>query len=133
MNVISLIMAALQGLSSVMLNPNVQGGNGKRMKDAANILGILTELLGRGDEAHEELKAFAEIIQRMADEKRNPTPEEWATLKARSDAAHDVIQDAAAEAAEPVPVDRGGNPLEPDPEPEPDVTEEPEPPNEPTE
>ena len=120
MNVIQLIMAALQGLSSVMLNPNVQGGNGKRMKDAANLLGILTELLARGDEAHEELKAFAEVIQRMADEKRNPTPEEWATLKARSDAAHDVIQDAAAEAAE-----------EPEPEPEPEP-EEPEP-EEPTE
>ena len=119
MNVIQLILAALQGLSSVMLNPNVQGGNGKRMKDAANLLGILTELLARGDEAHEELKAFAEVIQRMADEKRNPTPEEWATLRARSDAAHDVIQAAAEEAEEEE---------EPESEPEPEpVPEEPEP------
>ena len=122
MNAITMILAAIQGLSSVMSNPLIAGGNAKRMKDAAGLLGILGELISRGEEAHEELEAFAEVIQRMADEKRNPTAEEWATLKKRSDAAHDVIQAAAAEAAEEE---------EPEPEPEPSP-EEPEP-EEPTE
>ena len=57
----------------------------------------------------------------MAKEGRNPTRAEWDALRARSDAAHELIQAAAAAAAEP----------EPEPEPEPDPEPEPAPDPEP--
>ena len=64
------------------------------------MLGMLGELLERGDEAHDELKAFTEVVAKIAEENRSPTRIEWQTLRGRSDAAHDVIQAAAAAAGE---------------------------------
>jgi hypothetical protein len=120
MNIIQLILVAIRGLAVVTNNPAIGGGSSVRLDEASKLLNLLGELLERGDEAHTELKEFAEVIERMAKEGRAPTNAEWDTLKERSDAAHSVLQAALAEAEaeeEPefVPVDRGGNPLEPTP------------------
>ena len=112
-------MIAVRGLALLTNNPAFGGGSNLRLQSVSKLLEFLGELLERGDEANEELKDFAETIERMVKENREPSTAEWATLKARSDAAHDVIQEARrrAEAEE--------NP-QPEPEPEPLPTPEPE-------
>jgi outer membrane biosynthesis protein TonB len=140
MNPIQLILIAIRGLSILTSNPALSGGANVKLQEASKLLGFFGELLERGDEAHTELKAFAETIKAMADEGRAPTAAEWASLKERSDAAHDVIQAARRRAEEEEaanqPPEAGENvddevPAEPEPtpepEPEPDPTPEPEP------
>lgn len=98
MNIIQLILMAVRGISVITNNPALGGGSSVRLDEASKLLGLLGELLERGDEAHTELKEFAQVVERMAKEGRAPTNAEWDTLKARSDAAHSVIQTALAEA-----------------------------------
>ncbi|WP_455363610.1 hypothetical protein [[Eubacterium] cellulosolvens] len=109
MDPISMILLAVRGLSVVVSNPALGGGSSLKMNEISEFLGMLGELIERGNEGHEELKRFAETIDQMVAENRAPTPKEWDILRGRSDAAHAVIQRAAAEVAEP----------EPEPEPEP--------------
>ncbi len=94
MNPFQLILTALQGLSLLTNNPALGGGSNLRLEEASELLGLLSEIVARGEEGYEELKAFADTIEAMASENRAPTPVEWSALKARSDAAHDIIQDA---------------------------------------
>jgi len=119
MNIIQLILVAVRGISVLTNNPALGGGSNVKLQEASELLALLGELLERGDEAHTELKEFAEVVESMAKENRAPTPTEWQTLRDRSDAAHSIIQKAAAAAAEPEP--------EPEPEPTPDPEPEPEP------
>ncbi len=114
MGALELILVAIRGLSVVTNNPALGGGSSSTLGEVSEFLGLLGELIERGDEGNEELKAFAQIIESMAAEGRNPSRVEWAALRARSNAAHDLIQAAAAEAT-PEP--------EPDPEPEEEETE----------
>ena len=98
MNPIQLAMIAINGLSVLTNNPAIGGGSNLKLQEASRLLGLLGELLSRGDEGHRELKKFAKEIEQMAAENRSPTPAEWDTLKARSDSAHATIQEAAAAA-----------------------------------
>jgi len=100
MGIIELALVAIKGLSVVMNNPALGGGSSVRMKDASDLLALLGELLTRGDEAHDELVEFTQVVEDMAAKGRDPTVAEWDTLRGRSDAAHDVIQAAAAAAGE---------------------------------
>jgi len=96
MGIIELALVAIKGLSVVLNNPALGGGSSVKLQDASELLGLLGELLTRGDEAHEELVAFTKVVEDMAAKGRQPTTVEWGTLRGRSDAAHDVIQAAAA-------------------------------------
>ena len=96
MGIIDLVLVAIKGLSVVMNNPALGGGSSVRMQEASELLSFLGELLTRGDEAHDELVAFTKVVEEMAAKGRQPTTAEWNTLRGRSDAAHDVIQAAAA-------------------------------------
>ena len=96
MGIIELALVAIKGLSVVMNNPALGGGSSVQLREASDLLGLLGELLTRGDEAHDELVAFTKVVEDMAADGRQPTPAEWDTLRGRSDAAHDVIQAAAA-------------------------------------
>ncbi len=102
---IELILVAVRGLALVTNNPALGGGSSVRMQEASELLGLLGELLARGDEAHDDLVAFTKVMESMAKQGRAPSTVEWATLRGRSDAAHDVIQEAAAatEESEPEP------------------------------
>lgn len=64
-------------------------------------LGAVAALIEGGEEASEELHALTDQIKGMVADGRNPSEEEWASLKARSDAAHAVLQ---ATGQEPPPV-----------------------------
>ncbi len=100
MGIIELALVAIKGLSVVLNNPALGGGSSVRMQEASELLSFLGELLTRGDEAHDELVAFTKVVEEMAAQGRQPTTAEWNTLRGRSDAAHDVIQAAAAAAGE---------------------------------
>jgi hypothetical protein len=100
MGIIELILVAVRGLSLVTNNPALGGASSVKMQEVSELLGLLGELLQRGDEAHDELKAFAAAVEKIAKENRSPTRIEWDTLRGRSDAAHATIQAAAAAATE---------------------------------
>jgi uncharacterized protein YceH (UPF0502 family) len=100
MGIIELALVAIKGLSVVLNNPALGGGSSVKLNEASDLLALLGELLTRGDEAHEELVAFTKVVEEMAAQGRQPTTAEWNTLRGRSDAAHDVIQAAAAATTE---------------------------------
>lgn len=124
MNPIQLILIAIRGLSVITNNPALGGGSMIKLQETSKLLDFLGELLERGDEANTELKEFAEIIKAMAAESRAPTKAEWTSLQERSDAAHDVIQEARRRAEEE---EAANQPPVPEPEPEPEPIDEPEP------
>lgn len=134
MNPIQLILMAIRGLSIVVDNPALGGGSSVKFQEASKLLDFLGEILERGDEAHTELKEFAEMVKDMAEKGRAPSSAEWDALKERSDAAHDVIQAARRRAEEeeaanqpPVPEPEPESEPVPEPEPEPEPVPEPEP------
>jgi len=96
MGIIELALVAIKGLSVVLNNPAVGGKSSVKFQDASELLALLGELLTRGDEAHDELVAFTKVVEGMAAQGRAPNRVEWDTLRGRSDAAHDIIQAAAA-------------------------------------
>jgi len=100
MGIIELALVAIKGLSVVLNNPALGGGSSVKLQEASELLSFLGELLTRGDEAHTELVAFTKVVEEMAAKGRQPTSAEWDTLRGRSDAAHDVIQAAAAATTE---------------------------------
>ena len=100
MGIIELALVAIKGLSVVLNNPALGGGSSVKMQEASELLSFLGELLTRGDEGHEQLVAFTKVIEGMAAQGRQPTTAEWNTLRGRSDAAHSIIQEAAAAVTE---------------------------------
>jgi len=94
MNPLQLIMVVINGLSVLTNNPALGGGSSLKLQEASELLSLLSELVTRGEEGYRELVEFANTISTMVEENRAPTPAEWDTLKARSDAASDVIQNA---------------------------------------
>ncbi len=98
---IELILVAIRGLALVTNNPALGGGSSVRLQEASELLGLLGEVLARGDEAHDDLVAFTKMVEGMAKQGRPPSEAEWKALRGRSDAAHDVIQEAAAATEEP--------------------------------
>ena len=134
---IELILVAIRGLALVTNNPALGGGSSVRMQEASELLGLLGELLERGDEAHDDLVAFTKVMEGMAKQGRAPSSAEWDALRDRSDAAHDVIQEAAAateeeekEEDESSDIPNGTTPPDPPPpggpEPDPDPDSKPE-------
>lgn len=103
MGIIQLVLIAIRGLAVVTSNPALGGGSSVRLDQASELLGLLGELLERGNEGKKDLTEFATMIEAMAKEGREPTPEEWQSLRDRSDSAHATIQEAAAAAEEPEP------------------------------
>ena len=126
MDPVAMILLAIRGLSVVANNPLLGGGSSLQTKEISDFLAMLGELIERGDEAHDELKTFAEMVDSMAKEGRSPTRAEWDVLRGRSDAAHAVIQDAAAELepefeSDPIPDDITDADPADDGDPEPDA------------
>ncbi|MGI9250733.1 MAG: hypothetical protein ACR2PR_06010 [Pseudohongiellaceae bacterium] len=66
----------------------------------AEILSIASALINRGVSASTELEALQAQVQMFVDQDREPTEDEWAQLRSRSDAAHATIQST--------PVDNAG-------------------------
>jgi len=96
MGIVELALVAIKGLSVVLNNPALGGGSSVKLDQASELLALLGELLTRGDEAHDELVAFTKVVEGMAAEGRQPNKVEWDALRGRSDAAHSIIQEAAA-------------------------------------
>jgi hypothetical protein len=67
------------------------------------ILSTIAALLERGEAAVPELQALTEHIQSMVKAGTDPTAEDFATLKAKSDAAHAAIEAPAATTTAPNP------------------------------
>lgn len=86
--------------------------NNPEIVNAGTAASIAVRLYGAGDLTEQKLDQLANSIQTMVRENREPTPEEWAKLRSRSDTAHDRIQSADLEAGP-------GGLVSPPPEPHP--------------
>lgn len=64
-----------------------------RAQGIADVLGIAEYFISEGAISVQKLQQLENTVKAMADEGRDPTTEELAMLRARSDAAHDAIQD----------------------------------------
>ena len=111
MEILALITTALRGISILTSNPLLGGGGSIVSRETAELITMLSTLVGKGAEGMTELKQFADEIEAMAKANRAPSPAEWATLRARSDAAHESIQAAAEAIEEPEPE----QPVDPEP------------------
>ncbi len=85
---LNLILLLLRSLSSIATDPAL-GARGAAIK---SILDLAALALERGTEGSEQLKTLVARVKAMADEGRDPTPEEWDELKKQSDEAHNIIQ-----------------------------------------
>lgn len=65
------------------------GGRGAAISSA---LALAATAVERGDAGRVELKALKAHVEALASEGRAPTDEEFALIKAKSDAAHAIIQ-----------------------------------------
>ena len=92
MDIISLAVLAMNSIRTVLANPLLGGGSSVKMNEASELLGVFAALLEQGDDAYDDLKAFTETVQAMAEEGRAPSRAEWDILKGRSDDAHDRLQ-----------------------------------------
>lgn len=128
MDPLSLALLAINGLRTVLSNPALGGGSSVKTNQASELLGILGALISQGDDALDDLKEFTQTIERMAEQGRPPSDDEWNIMRARSDDAHARLQAAKDELL-------GEEEPKPEPEPEPVPEPEPEPPavEEPTE
>jgi hypothetical protein len=70
---------------------------GKQGAALQSTLVLAATLLERGEAGRHELEKLCADIDAMVAQGREPTPSEWAALLARSDAAHEAIQQAANE------------------------------------
>jgi len=57
-----------------------------------SILNSIAAFIEKGEEGATALQALNDHIKAMVNANRDPTIEEWNTLKARSDAAHTILQ-----------------------------------------
>lgn len=86
---IEILIGLLGTLANAALNPAFNHTKGEAI---SSLLKLVASLLKKGDEAKADLIALKEQIEKMVAEGRDPTPDEWDALRARSDAAHDAIQ-----------------------------------------
>ena len=75
---------------------------GKYGNTIGSVLALGATAIERGESGRVELKALKAQVEAMLSEGREPTDAEFASLKARSDAAHAVIQ-ASGEGATNAP------------------------------
>lgn len=78
---VSQLLLAIASAAGGVSNPTVQ-----------KWLSIAASLLQQGEQARADVEALTAQVQTMVDENREPTQAEWDDLAARSDAAHDIIQ-----------------------------------------
>ena len=97
MDPISLALIAINGVRTLLANPLLGGGGSVKAAEASELLGILGSLLQQGDDAYDDLKAFADQVAAIADENRSPTPTEWDILRSRSESAAERIDDVVEE------------------------------------
>ena len=116
MDPVSLALIAINGIRTLLANPLLGGGGSVKAAEASELLGILGSLLQQGDDAYDDLKAFADEIRTIAEANREPTPNEWDMFRARSSAAADRIDSAVEELL--------GQEEEPSPTPQPTPTPE---------
>lgn len=99
---LTVISSLLRGVGLLASNPAL--GTGAAVGVVANLAATLIDLGAAGEQGLTDLN---NQVQDMVTAGRNPNPDEWDSLKARSDAAHAAIQglDSAAQAtAPPAPV-----------------------------
>lgn len=86
---LSIISALLRAISGVASNPAF--GSAQAISAVASLGATLIEAGSAGEEG---LKELTEQVQGMVSAGRNPTPDEFSSLRSRSDAAHAAIQNA---------------------------------------
>jgi len=72
---------------------------------ASDVLDSAIAALGAGAEGIAAIQALTEQMQAMVSAGRDPTIDEWSELKARSDAAHALIQGTQAPPPAPAPTE----------------------------
>lgn len=103
-------------LAGLMRALSIFAVGGKHADQLHGLLNTVAALLERGEAGRLALEQLCADVDVMVAQGREPTAEEWARLRARSDTAHAAIQ-AAAEAApvapDPAPgASSGGAPVE---------------------
>jgi len=88
---VALFASLLQVVAGLL--PGLKDGD-PRFLAAGKILQLAGALTADTVKARDALAALRSQVELMAEEGRPPTEDEWAALKARSDAAHAAIQDA---------------------------------------
>ena len=108
-----LLVAAVNGLRTVICNPALGGGSSVRLDQASELLGILGGIIEQGEDGYDDLNEFVGVVEGMVKVGREPSSDEWDALRCKKEEL------LAEEEPEPTP--------EPEPEPEPEPTPEPEP------
>lgn len=85
----TVIATLFRAISAALANPAISGEKTAEIAKAAELAAIAVEA---GATTSAELAAFAEEIKAMAALPRDPTPEEWQSLRDRHAAAHAAIQ-----------------------------------------
>jgi hypothetical protein len=85
LNMLSLLLRSL----SVIVSDPALGHKGDAVRAALVLAAVALE---KGAEGRAALAELTEQIKRMVEENREPTDDEWASLKSRSDAAHAILQ-----------------------------------------
>ncbi len=88
---------SLQVLAGLMRSLSILAV-GKHAEQLQGILSVVATLLERGEAGRRALEELCAEIDVMVAQGRDPTAEEWARLRARSDTAHAAIQAAAGAA-----------------------------------
>ena len=88
MEMMLLVSALLRGFSSLALGPE-WGAKGAAI---SQLFGLAATTIDRGGDGAEALKQLVADVEAMVAAGRDPTPEEWAGLKTRSDRAHAELQ-----------------------------------------
>lgn len=97
MNVLALIATLLETLGTAV--PGLASGQSALAGILDTVLVTAASLIRAGEAGSAELQALTAHIQAMVNSGTDPTEDDWNTLKARSDAAHTLIQASNASGA----------------------------------
>lgn len=89
MEILSMLSLLIRGLSVISRDREL----GARGESLGRVLDMAALAIERGEDGAAELKALVEKVKEMAEASRDPTVEEWASLKARSDEAHRILSE----------------------------------------
>lgn len=84
----TILLAVLRSLATVAGDPAL----GLRGNSIASALQLIALAIEAGSNGKEELEKLQLQVAEMVSNRREPTKDEWAELKARSDAAHDALK-----------------------------------------
>lgn len=94
MNVLTLVATLLETLANAV--PGIASGQSPLISILDTVLITAAELIKVGEAGSTELQALTAHIQTMVSSGRDPTEDDWNQLKARSDAAHALIQSGSS-------------------------------------